>query len=194
MTLRGAEPSEASVEAVRSQLSALAGRTAFRDRALTRANPAALALAAPHHVYSLGLSDLADGAPLEAATFVGLRFIVMDGDKPIASAELGDDLRGFQASEGRLVESTATAIAQAEADPELGDASYEVRLLRIPALYFTAVWLKNDNGRTGDLVIPLNPAPTQFEAGRKYRAAEIVRPLAEGARARLASNNEEHSA
>ena len=90
MTLRVPEPTEASVETVRSHLSELAGRTAFRRRALARANPAGLALAAPHDVYSLGLRDLAEGASLDAATVDGRRFIVMDGDKPIASAELAD--------------------------------------------------------------------------------------------------------
>ncbi len=112
MTLRMPEPTEASVEIVRSHLSALAGRTAFHHRALTRANPAGLALAAPHDVYFLSLSDLAGGAFLEAARAVGRRFIVMDGSKPVASAELADDLRGsgFQASEGQLVDSTAAAI------------------------------------------------------------------------------------
>lgn len=189
MTLHVPQPTEESVETVRSHLSALASRTAFRNRALTRANPAGLALAAPHNVYSLGLSDLAGGVPLEAAKLVALRFIVMDGDKPIASAELADDLTGFQASEGRLVQSTATAIEHAEADSELGNANYEVRLLRIPALYFTALWLKNQDGGMADVVTPLNPAPAPFEAGRKYGPAEILVQLAEVARARL--DNEE---
>ncbi len=193
MTLRMPEPTEASVEIVRSHLSALAGRTAFHHRALTRANPAGLALAAPHDVYFLSLSDLAGGAFLEAARAVGRRFIVMDGSKPVASAELADDLRGsgFQASEGQLVDSTAAAIDRAEADAQLGNADYEVRLLRIPALYFTALWLKNEDGRTADVVIPLDPAPAPFEPGRKYAPAEIRSPLAEAARAHVALDDDE---
>jgi hypothetical protein len=187
MTLRVPESTEESVETVRSHLSALAGRTAFRERALTRANPAALALAAPHDVYYLGLSDLAGGASLDSAVVVGRRFIVMDGEKPIASAELADqDKRsGFQANEGRYVESTASAIAQAEEDPELAEDDYEVRLLRIPALYVTALWLKNEQGK-GDFVIPLGPAPKPLEAGRKYTPTEVLSALAEPARIRLA--------
>src|SRR5512134_1473723 len=130
MTLRVPETTEESVETVRSQLAGLASRTAFRERALTRSNPAGLALAAPHDVYSLGLRDLAGDASLDAATVVGRRFIVMDGDQPIASAEVADqDGSGFQANEGPYVESTAAAIERAEGDPELADDDYEVRLL-----------------------------------------------------------------
>lgn len=192
MTLRVPEATEASVETVRSHLSGLAGRTGFRDRALTRANPAGLALAVPHDVYSLGLSDLAEGASLDAATVVGRRFIVMDGDKPIASAEVADQDKGsgFQANEGPYVESTAAAIEHAERDPDLADNDYEVRVLRIPALYVMALWLKNEQGGA-DVLIPLDPTPAPLEAGRKYAPAEIRSPLAEAARARLAFDDED---
>jgi hypothetical protein len=186
MTLRVPKPTEASVETVRSHLSALAGRTTFRERALTRADPAGLALAAPHDVYSLGLRGLAEGASLEAATAVGRRFLVMDGDKPVASAELADDEgSGFQVNEGPLVESTAAAI-------ELGGSDYEVRVLRVPGLYFTALWLKNEQDGA-DVVIPLQPAPAPFMAGRKYAPVEIRSLLAEAARARLAYDDEDEA-
>jgi hypothetical protein len=192
MTLRMPEPTEASVETVRSHLSELAGRTAFRRRALTRANPAGLALAAPHDVYSLGLSDLAEGVSLAAATVDGRRFIVMDGDKPIASAEVADQGRGsgFQATEGPYVESTAAALERAEEDPDLDDDDYEIRLLRIPALYVMALWLKNEQGGT-DVLIPLDPTPSPLEAGRKYAPAELLSALAEPARDRLAFDDED---
>lgn len=190
MTLRVPVTTEESVETVRSQLAGLASRTAFRERALTRANPAGLALAAPHDVYSLGLRDLAGGASLDAATVVGRRFIVMDGDQPIASAEVADqDGSGFQANEGPYVESTAAAIERAERDPELADDDYEVRLLRIPALYVVALWLKNERGGA-DVLIPLDPAPAPLEAGRKYEPAEVLRAVVEAARARLAFDEE----
>lgn len=188
MTLRAAEMTEESVEAVRSHLSELAGRTAFPKRALSRANPAGLSLAAPHDVYFLGLSDLAKGVSLDAATLVGRRFLVMDGDRPIASAELADQDEGpgFQANEGPYVQSTAAAIARAEEDPELADGDYEVRVLRIPALYFMGIWLKNEQGGQADVVIPLEPAPPPLDSGRKYTPEEILSTLAEPARTRLA--------
>jgi hypothetical protein len=187
MTLRGAAMTDESIEVVRSQLSELAGREGFPQRALNRADPAALALAAPHDVYFLGLRDIAAGASLDAATLVGRRVLVMDGATPIASAELGerdDDFR-FQANEGPFVESTAAAITRAEADPELADGDYEVRVLRIPALYFMGIWLKHERDGS-DVVIPLDPAPALVDAQRKYAPDELLAELREPARARLA--------
>jgi hypothetical protein len=186
MTLRVPQPTEESVETVRSHLSALASRAAFSERALSRANPAAVALAAPHDVYFLGLGDVAEGKSLDAAKLVGRRFLVMEGDTPIASAELAEHDEGvaFQANEGPYVESTAAAIAQAEQDPDLAAGEYELRVLRIPALYLVAVWLKNEQGGS-DVVIPLEPAPAPLEPWRKLTPAEFLSMLVEPARRRL---------
>ena len=111
----------------------------------------------------------------------------MDGERAIASAELADhaDGPGFEANEGPYIGSTAAAIARAEEDPELADGHYEVRVLRIPALYFMGIWLKNEQGRP-DVVIPLDPAPSAHEAGRKYFTEELLPLLADRARKRLA--------
>ena len=117
----------------------------------------------------------------------------MEGDKAIASAELADQdtgSAGFQANEGPFVESTADAIDQAERDPELADGDYEVRVLRIPALYVMALWLKDERGGA-DVLIPLDPTPAPLEAGRKYAPAELSSTLAEAARARLAFYDED---
>jgi hypothetical protein len=185
MTLRVVQPTPESIEVVRSQLSQLAGRAEFRGRALGRASPLNLALTAPHDVYVLGLDQLAEGAALDAARVVARRFLVVDGDRAVASAELtGPDESGFQANEGPYVEATAAAIARAERDPALADGDYQVRVLRIPALYFMALWLKDQRG-DGDLVFPLAPAPPPFEAGRGYRPDEVLSQLAPSARQRL---------
>jgi hypothetical protein len=187
MTLRVVQATDKSIELVGAQLAGLAGRTVFRDRALTRADPAALALALPHDVYLIGLGDLAGEASLDAATVVGRRFLVLDGDRPIAAAELADPEQGtgFQLNEGPYVEATASAIEQAERNPELAGVDYEVRLLRIPALYVMGIWLKSERG-DADVVIPLDPAPTPLVAGRTYPSEDILSALAELARVRLA--------
>jgi hypothetical protein len=183
MTLRFATATPESVEAVRSHLSELAGRTAFPDRALSRADLTGLALAAPHDVYAVGLDDVVEGATLDAARMVGRRFLVLDGSKAIASVEVADrDARsGFQANEGPYVEATAVAIARAEEDPDLVDGDYEVRLLRIPALYFTGLWLKSDR-EGSDVVIPLDLAPAHIAPGQIHAPAELLSTLAEHAR------------
>jgi hypothetical protein len=191
MTLRVVPATDESVELVGSRLAGLAARTAYRDRALTRADPAALALAVPHDVYTVRLRDLAEGTSLDAATVVGRRFLVMEGDRPIAAAELADQETGtgFQLNEGPYVEATADAIEHAESDPDLAGDDYEVRLLRIPAVYFTGLWLRSEQP-DADVVIPLDPAPAPLEGGRKYGASEILSALGELARARLAADDD----
>jgi hypothetical protein len=186
MTLRVPTPTRQTLDAVQSQLSELAGRIAFRRRALGQADPLDLALAAPHDVYFLGLDQLVEGVDLEAAKPIGRRFLVMAGDEAISSAEItAPDGAGFQANEGPFVAASAAAIAQAEADPELSAHDYELRLLRIPALYFVALWLRDDHDHDHDVLIPLDPAPAPFEAGRKYRPGEVLAELASMARERL---------
>ena len=102
----------------------------------------------------------------------------------MASAELansGDS--DFQANEGPFVSATAAAIASAEQDPRLAGGDYEVRLLRIPALYFMALWLKDNRG-DGDVLIPLVPIPPPFDAGHTYPPGDVLSELAAEARKR----------
>jgi hypothetical protein len=186
VTLRVPEPTAESIEAVQENLSQLAGRVKFRRRALRQANPLDVALAAPHDVYALTLEEVANEASIQDAQPVGRRFLVMEGGTAIASAEVSgrDDGSGFQATEGPFVEATAAAIASAEDDPELADGEYEVRVLRVPALYLMALWLKDEKG-DGDVVIPLDPAPEPLSSGKAYAPSDALGQLAEQARERL---------
>lgn len=188
MRLRVAESSPETIEAVRLQLSELAGRAGFRNRALAQADPLAIGLAAAHDVYNLGLDQIVAGAGIDDAERVGRRFLVLDGDAPVASAEVsGADGAGFASNEGPFVAATAAAIAHAENDPELADGAYELRVLRIPALYVMALWLRDDDGR-GDVVIPMGPAPAPLEALRAYAPDELLSQLREPAAERLSSD------
>ena len=182
MALHTFEPDPETVEAVRAHLSELVGRAEFSGRRLARANPLALALAAPHEIYHLGLDELAEGRPVTAARPVAQGFLVFDGEEPVAVAEVGGEGAGFMVTEGRFVAATARAIERAEGRDDIGDA--EVRLLRIPAIYLMALWLHDPDGGE-DLVIPMEPAPAPLEVGRAYRPEELIEPLAELARPRL---------
>jgi len=184
--IRVATPTDASIEHVRARLSELAARANFGDRALARADPVALALAAPHDVYALGLADVAAGATLAAATLVGRRFLVMEGPTAIASVEIaasGAPAR-FEANEGPYVAATADALARAESDPLVAAGSFELRLLRIPALYAMALWLSDDDGRS-DLLFPLAPAPAPLDARGSVGEHELLELLRPAARERL---------
>ncbi|HET6685667.1 MAG TPA: hypothetical protein VFH02_03975 [Jiangellaceae bacterium] len=193
MTLRAAEPTQRSLDAVSAALSELAGRSEFRRRALARVNPLDVALAVPHDVYTLGLDEVADRAGIEQARHIGRRFLVMAGNRAVSSAEIADeDGTGFQANEGPYVVATAEAIARAEDDPDLAKGDYEIRLLRIPALYFVALWLRDERGHD-DVLVPLDPAPEPFEPGRNYGPDEVLTELAASARTRLEFDDVEGS-
>jgi hypothetical protein len=176
MTLRAAEVSPENIEEVRSHLSGLAGRARYSERALGGADPAGVALAAPHDVYTLGLDQLAAGVTIDDAQPVAKRFLIMEDDAAIASAEIAPEGGSFQSNEGPFVGATAKAIHDAERDPELADGEYELRVLRLPALYLMAVWLKDEHG-DGDVVIPLDPAPEPLEANRRYAPRELLPEL-----------------
>jgi hypothetical protein len=186
MTLRTAEPSREAIETVRAHLSDLAARPQFQHRLLGGAEPTQVALAAPHDVYAIGLDRLAEGAWLDAADVVGQRFLVLDDEQAVASAELAAG-GGFESNEGPFVGATAEAIRAAEASPDLVDGNYELRLLRIPGVYLMALWLRDEDGEgDGDVVVPLAPAPLPLEAGRHYAPAQLQPILRELAQERLA--------
>lgn len=190
MALRSVELSDSALETIRAGVARLAARPEFRDRALGGAE--ALDVAAPHDVYTLGLDALAEGKGLQAAEPVGRRVLLMRDAAPVAAAELDDPEGGggLSATEGPFAEATASAISRVESWPAVAEGDYELRLLRLPAVYFMALWLKDDAGDR-DLIVPLEPAPAGIEAGRGYDAAELFGELRERARSRLENADDE---
>jgi hypothetical protein len=151
-----------------------------------RTAPGPLSLAQPHQIFSLGLADLASGKGLEAAKPTGWRYLVQSGENALASAETAGTPAGpehvFSAfNSGRLVASTAEAIRTAQRLPHPKQGSFEPRLLRVPGLYFTAVWVHDTQGGD-DLLIPLEPSPG-VATGKPVPAAELLKELASKAQA-----------
>lgn len=140
----------------------------------------------PHQVYNLGLDAIRDGKGLDAAQAVGWRFLLgQPSQDPTVAAEIHESGGQHEFSglnRGPFVAQTLTAIKQAETTPEIRDGDFEPRVLRIPALYVVALWLKERS--TGkDILIPLDPAPTNLTPGRHYTADEFAAELlAMGAR------------
>jgi hypothetical protein len=187
VTLRPAQLSESALETIREGVARLAGRPEYRDRALGRAET--LDVAAPHDVYTLSLDALGSGRGLEAAEPVGRRVLIMHAAAPVATAELERD-GGMSATEGPFTEATAHAISRVEAWPAVVEGDYELRVLRLPALYFMGLWLKDESG-DDDLVVPLDPAPAGIEAGRGYDEKELLGALRERARSRVGDADDE---
>ena len=184
MPLLAPEPPSQAAEIVHSTFRTFAENGTFRTPALRNAT-GPLQLTQPHQAFTLGLADLVAGKGLEAATPTGWRYLVQQGDKTLASAETA--LTGtapehvFAAiNEGRFVASTADAIRTARALPEVSKGNFELRLLRVPGLYFTAVWLHGAQG-TSDVLVPLDEM-----AGKPVPAAQLLKDLASKAHAAAA--------
>jgi hypothetical protein len=133
----------------------------------------------PHRVFTATLNDVLVGRVLANAQETTWRyFLVHKGEEPFASAEVaGNEIANV--NEGPFVQGTAVAMIAAEQLDAPRHRDYELRLLRIPALYTVAVWLTAEGD---DLLIPADPAPEPLVANQPYTEAsfvEALRPLAE---------------
>jgi hypothetical protein len=137
----------------------------------------ALALAYPHVIYHLGLDDLAGGKGLDAAKPVGWGHIA----GPLLIETKFDTHELSQLNQGPFGVGITNSIARAESQG--GD--YEVNVLRIPGIYLLALWLKGSE----DALVPVAPAPQEFEADRFYRSAEFMGIAQRLAQTRLAFDN-----
>jgi hypothetical protein len=160
----------------------------FGDRLLGKVDSLTVSLAVPQPVYVLGLAELVRGAGLGQARRIAVQLLLLDGDDPFAGVEVRDHGSGLQLHRGPYAAATARAIERAEPRPELAGA--EVRLLRVSALHFRALWLHGGAG-VPDLLTPLRPAPVPIVADRDYAPGELLPLLAELAQQNLAGLGDE---
>ncbi|MEH1017762.1 MULTISPECIES: hypothetical protein [unclassified Micromonospora] len=186
MPLNMPEPPGRMREETRAKLGRVAGVRGMGLPALGAAAPENVEVSTPHQVFTMGLDDVEAGGGLERARPGGWRFLLESGGEVIASAETAETPEGARPptfNEGPYVGATATAVKAARALPQLATARFELRLLRIPALYLMALWLHSP---TTDLLIPLAPSPIGSE-GKVVPPPVFFRELAAHARTRGAS-------
>jgi hypothetical protein len=160
--------------------------------ALAFAGRARAAVSAPLRVHHLGADAVAAGKGLAAAYATGwLSTLTTDGEvrgtielvppKPArkgAAAPEGVRFGGF--TTGPLQRSLAAAVEAAATSAGRNDV--EIAVLRAPALYLLALWLR-DKG--GDLLVPVAPSPPPLKAGESYPADRALAMLAEAAKSAL---------
>ncbi|MFC3965390.1 hypothetical protein [Nocardia jiangsuensis] len=182
MPLHLPDPPADVPDKVKGKLRAFADGAKFSTAALRGARKDQLDLSTPHQIFTLGLDDITAGAGLEAAQPVGWRYLVVDGSQIIASAETTLAPDGTeemsQFTEGPFVLATDRALKVVRKLPQLAAAGFELRLLRIPALYVMALWLHSP---ISDILAPLDPTPIGKE-GKPVLAAQFLSELAELAR------------
>lgn len=195
MPLNVRKPSAAVTGVIRGHLSEMASLGRFRTQNLRGAAPAGLSLAVPHPMYNLGLSDIKGRAALAKAKLTAWRYLVLDGEAVVATAEAVQSTARAKpvfshTNEGPFVASAGAAIAAAEGFPEVKKGAYEVAFLRVPALYVMALWLRGaEGGGSPDLLVPLDPAPAGLEAGERVTAEAFWEALKALKAARGASSS-----
>jgi hypothetical protein len=99
---------------------------------------------------------------------------VADSLDPAESAALQQVRHGESA---RLLEKS---IRSSEKHKKLERHDYSVRVLRVPALHFSALWLKATTKKR-DVVVPLRSMDPQLRVGRHYSREEVETVLRAGA-------------
>jgi hypothetical protein len=157
----------------------------------------------PHPVYVATLDDLAAGKLLAAAKQTGWRYLLAQNDEVVAEAELvagraAKGAKGAKAAKGGGLEfaglthgpftgATVDGLHAAERLPQVEKADYELRLLKVPAVYLVALWL---HGNDEDILVPIGQPPAGLKKNRAYTEARVLRAL----RATVARTKEFHDA
>lgn len=167
----------APAAALRAVLAALNSPTAMRSAPALHAAPGPVTTSHPHPVHLLQ-HPAADHHALSTTRRTGWRFLINAGETPLATAETIETADGWafsHFSQGPFAASTYRALAQAQALP----GRHQPRLLSVPGLYMLALWLHDDAdaGHSGDLLVPLAPAPPGIAAHRLHRAADLLPAL-----------------
>ena len=142
----------------------------------------------PHPVYVATLDDLAAGKLLADAKQTGWRYLLAQNDEVVAEAELtegrpaakatkgakGKELAFAGLTHGPFTGATVDGLHAAERLPQVEKADYELRLLKVPAVYLVALWL---HGGNEDLLVPIGQPPAGLKKNRAYTEAGVIRAL-----------------
>ena len=178
MPIESVEPPAAALEAVRSGLRSLFEAGATGNLEIATAEPGSLTFDAPLQVFVLQADDLVAGRGLAAARRVAWRYVVRDRGRAVATADAATVRPGSHAfshlDAGAFVGPTAAAVEEAGTLPETRDGAFEARMLEIPALHSTSLWL-HSRGEGHDVIAPLAPSPPPLKAGRPYPVEAFLR-------------------
>lgn len=163
------------VQHLRSALQAALQTQGFGiNRGFAQARAGNLKLSQAFRGYTLGLEDLAQGKGLAEAKAGDWHYLVFDAGVSIADAQLSEvaGKLGFSAlNHGALAASVVSALELAEQAPQLQGKSHELRLLFVPALQMTAIWL---HGGDQDQLIPIEPTPKTLANRQLYSETALL--------------------
>lgn len=183
------EPAEVN-DVVKARIKEMATKKAFRTPLLARGLQEAAAPPTPTQalpVYHLGLKDLADKGDVKSASLKSWRYLVKQNEKIVATADaiIGADKKAVfsHTNEGPHVKGAVSGIQAAESNDEIKKGQYETRLLMIPAIYVSALWLVDAAGKR-DLAVPLEPTVPPLVANKVIPLDEFLTTAQKLAKAR----------
>lgn len=131
-----------------------------------------LNVSAPHEVHVAHLSHIANGT-LENTQRTGLRYLLVQGDRPVADLEFTDTADFIGMHVGPFVAATVQGILTASSSTDYPD-SFELKYLKIPALYLICLLFDSGQAR---LYMPLDPAPLGLNAYAIYEEGALLGSL-----------------
>jgi hypothetical protein len=148
-----------------------------------------LTIAEPHRWYSVGLTDLASGHLVSAATSRSWRYILLQGTNAVGVAQVSDaDAKAGNALQFSglwdtcFSKETLEALRIAETLPQVKKQDYELRFLDSPGVLFSAVWL---HGKSDDIIVPVPPTFGRWNTYQPYSEAQIIKFLKPEAKKKL---------
>lgn len=148
-------------------------------------------LAAPLRVYHLGADAVAAGRGLAAVTPVGWWIQVRSEGTMLGAMEVADvvgatrgqpPLRFASFTTGALQRGLAAEVGRASS--RSGSSEVPAAVVRAPALYLMALWLRE---ASGDVLIPIAPAPDEVQPGQAAPAEDVLAALRASAQAAISA-------
>lgn len=134
----------------------------------------------PHPVYVAGRDDILEGKLLDVGGPVAWRYLVVRAGEDLGAAEMGLNPEAAEGLEfgglnrGPFVRATLEAVKAAQELPEVQEADYDLRFLKVPSLRFVALWLHGPN----DLILPLEDhRASGLDAFNAYAPAVVLERL-----------------
>lgn len=194
MALRTLLPQADVHDSISSRLQEMSPREARSFSALGGSAPDALGLAAPHPMFNLSLEAIDHDDWINRVQMTGWRYFITSSEGVVATAEarsLSKDgpVEGTLTNAGPLVVGSEQALALAEKRPEIVGGQYVLGLLRIPALYVVALWLRSERRPESlDRFVPIGPVPAPYIVNSILTPQAFVEVLRDLKRARSSSD------
>ena len=133
----------------------------------------------PHQVYTVELEEIINKRLLSAAQPAAWRYLLIDNSKKTAvlEADLVENDDGEIQFNGLYQSpfsySTVKALESAENLTAVRNNDFEIRFLKVPAVYFAALWLHNDSQ---NIIIPLKES-REKRSQTDFSESEIIEAL-----------------